>query len=93
MRNGDVDRKLKTLSRELGLPDTITLDSLIETYKTVRADNIRLRADIKELKKQGYEDGVREGFDHVTQYEYIKVDELMEMSFADFFERFSSNSH
>ena len=89
----DVDQKLKALSERLELPSTVTLDELIESFERVRADNIKLRTDIKELTKQGYEYGVKMGFEHVTQYEYVKVSDLMNMSFSEFVERFSSNSH
>ena len=75
--------RLAAYARELDLHGTISLDSLIDSHRTLRAHYVADRKVwLKELENARAA-GRAQGLEQVTQGEYISVEALRKMTVAE----------
>jgi hypothetical protein len=82
MNMREVYEKLAECSAKIGMwqGESMSLDQLIASYLSVREANIEYMAEIDQMRKQGYDRGYEAGLEQVTEYEYIKLDDLRVMT-------------
>ncbi len=84
MNMREVYEKLADCSAKIGMWEghSMSLDELIEAYLSVRDSNIRYMAEIETMRERGYDQGYVDGLDQALKGDYIKTDDLRNMTMA-----------
>jgi hypothetical protein len=77
---------LHEYSKELGLYDTFTIKSLIESHRQLRKISAQKAEEFRTECKRGYDAGFESGTKHALEYNYLSREAIRNMKFRELVE-------